>query len=676
MTDNHRPFAISDTSSAISQPPFTQPIHPPVWWWGLLAVVVILAGYLNFTGYDYSLPYVRHYDEPAYNSAGYRVLTEGSAKSLGMQGYPPGIIYLNYVLLRLFHDPATPPLSMVGVVRFISVIFSLGVVVLAALLGYRLGTPVGGLLGAALWAISYDAIRSSRFATADMFVTFFALLAVYLTLTGTLHDRENLLKGGIYALIGAILFKYQAAFLLPLILLFPLLRLASHPGQRRPILRQFAWALGVFALFFVWLVLLYPSLEVGDSPSLVAQQNWAEIPRPAWVLGNLSRDVGALYLKLPELMAVTVGLILAFLPGFRQRDGLQGLLGLALAAVLWTVGLSVWGLQPVRQQLAVVVLIGVLVGAGLSNLIDLLARGLQRIRQPLIIRHAALIAALIVVLALTFRYQYHISEAVRKARQFALPDRMNDLMAWADVTLDGGDYVGSHDFHKVFDREWGGYPGAMVFDYRGAQSPADLVTPGAIEQLRDDGIRYLILNQSDWDSLQAMPGAADLDGDLTLLKSYPVDDAYRDTGIYVLWLYPIQHAVEGQVGPIRVVGYDLDRTTLRPGETLTLRLYWQADQPADTAYAVFNHLTTPESRDEVVSQVDGDPVESGRRPTTTWGDPDEIIVSQVFTLTIAAGTPPGSFRLLTGFYDRATGLRLTAPGGEDYVFLVEITVVR
>jgi hypothetical protein len=253
---------------------------------------------------------------------------------------------------------------------------------------------------------------------------------------------------------------------------------------------------------------------------------------------------------------------------------------------------------------------------------------------------------------------------------------MNDLMAWADATLEGGAYAGSHDFHKVFNREWGGYPGSTFFDYRGASAPADLVSPGAVDQWRDDGIRYLILNQRHWEALQTASGAGRVPGELTLLKAYPADDAYRDPGIYVLWLFPIQHVVEGQVGPIRVVGFDLDRTALRPGESIAMRLYWQADQPAGAAYAVFNHLTTLESRNEVVSQVDGDPVLSGRRPTTTWDDPDEIIMSQVFTLTIAAATPPGRYRLLTGFYDRATGLRLTAPGGEDFVFLVNITVLR
>src|SRR5262245_21056695 len=119
-----------------------QSIWPERWWWAALVVILLAAGALRYTGYNFSLPYIDHTDEPAYNLAGRMIIDFGSAKPIGMQGYPPGIVMLNYAVLRLFQDPTTPPGSILWIIRLISITFSLGVIALIALLGYRVMNPL------------------------------------------------------------------------------------------------------------------------------------------------------------------------------------------------------------------------------------------------------------------------------------------------------------------------------------------------------------------------------------------------------------------------------------------------------------------------------------------------------------------------------------------------------
>lgn len=140
----------------------------------------------------------------------------------------------------------------------------------------------------------------------------------------------------------------------------------------------------------------------------------------------------------------------------------------------------------------------------------------------------------------------------------------------------------------------------------------------------------------------------------------------------VLHMYPMANSSLGQLGPILFAGYDLSDASARPGETLTFHYYWQASQPTDSTYAVFNHLIDPESG-EIVAQVDGDPLDP-RRPTSTWNDPAEIIIGSVFSLTLPEDLPEGTYELVTGFYDRNTGIRLADESGSDRLTVATIVV--
>jgi 4-amino-4-deoxy-L-arabinose transferase-like glycosyltransferase len=114
--------------------------------------------------------------------------------------------------------------------------------------------------------------------------------------------------------------------------------------------------------------------------------------------------------------------------------------------------------------------------------------------------------------------------------------------------------------------------------------------------------------------------------------------------------YPLQVTV-GQT--IRLLGYDLDRDQVRPGEEVTLTLYWQAVGRTETSYTVFTHLLDREN--QIWAQQDSVPG-SGTMPTTGWVEGE--VITDPYHLTLDAGAPPGEYVLEIGMYNASTGERL------------------
>ena len=168
-----------------------QPFWPPRNWWLALLVILVLAGALRFRA---MVSAFRILTNPMNPISFFRrmIIDFGTAKSLNNQFYPPGIISIYYVVFRLFHDPTTPPGSVVGIVRILAIITSLGVIVVIGLFGYHGLGQVAGLLGAAIWSITPLFVENSRWGTAEIWVVFFAILALYCTTVAILYRRERL----------------------------------------------------------------------------------------------------------------------------------------------------------------------------------------------------------------------------------------------------------------------------------------------------------------------------------------------------------------------------------------------------------------------------------------------------------------------------------------------------
>ena len=92
--------------------------------------------------------------------------------------------------------------------------------------------------------------------------------------------------------------------------------------------------------------------------------------------------------------------------------------------------------------------------------------------------------------------------------------------------------------------------------------------------------------------------------------------------------------------------------SLRPGETLTLTLYWQPQRQPDYDYQVFAQVIDP------AWQVWGS--KDGRGPG--W-EPGQV-VTETRRITLLPETPPGSYPIQVGlFYSGVGRLPLLAPDG-------------
>jgi hypothetical protein len=101
-------------------------------------------------------------------------------------------------------------------------------------------------------------------------------------------------------------------------------------------------------------------------------------------------------------------------------------------------------------------------------------------------------------------------------------------------------------------------------------------------------------------------------------------------------------------------------------EAVQVILRWSADGFPDADYAVFLHLVDPQAGDRLMAQGDAPPL-NGRWPTSLWRP--GTVPDDVHTIPLPADLRPGSYDLLVGLYDPATGERLHLPGGSDAVRL-------
>jgi 4-amino-4-deoxy-L-arabinose transferase-like glycosyltransferase len=117
-------------------------------------------------------------------------------------------------------------------------------------------------------------------------------------------------------------------------------------------------------------------------------------------------------------------------------------------------------------------------------------------------------------------------------------------------------------------------------------------------------------------------------------------------------------------GQVTLLGYDVDRLDMTPGESVNVTLYWAAQVPIPVDYTVFVHLAAPQG--PPYAQDDTQP-RRGAYPTSFW-DVGEI-VSDPHTILVPHDLPPGEYPLVAGMYLLETGERLSADA-------VQLTTLR
>jgi hypothetical protein len=121
---------------------------------------------------------------------------------------------------------------------------------------------------------------------------------------------------------------------------------------------------------------------------------------------------------------------------------------------------------------------------------------------------------------------------------------------------------------------------------------------------------------------------------------------------------PIDQPLAQRLGDqFELVGYDLDRTVVKPGESVGLRTYWRALRRPDADYTIFAQVRDTTNR--VVGQKDGPP-QMGAYPTSFWDAGEVVIDDRV--IEIPSNTSPGKYPIMIGLY-LPDGTRLKVDGG-------------
>jgi hypothetical protein len=128
-------------------------------------------------------------------------------------------------------------------------------------------------------------------------------------------------------------------------------------------------------------------------------------------------------------------------------------------------------------------------------------------------------------------------------------------------------------------------------------------------------------------------------------------------------------SLPGDTSPVfRLRGYQVDEIQARPGQTISVVLFWEPTKAMDREYSIFVHLV--DEAGTVWGQQDTTP------PVEAW-QPGALLTDQ-HTIPLLPHVAPGRYQLIAGLYVTLPDggwQRLRTPGGGDSVHLVEVTVL-
>ncbi len=128
---------------------------------------------------------------------------------------------------------------------------------------------------------------------------------------------------------------------------------------------------------------------------------------------------------------------------------------------------------------------------------------------------------------------------------------------------------------------------------------------------------------------------------------------------------------------LQLLGYKLDRTQYRAGETIPLVLYWSANQTPSASFKVFVHFI--DANGILRAQQDAIP-QRGALPINRWFAGEYI--TDEYALQLPNDLAAGEYRIVVGMYDETSGVRvpLTDANGariaNDAVTLGDVIQIR
>ncbi len=620
---------------------------------------MVVAAVLRVLSFQFSLPYVDHADEPAYFVGGqeWRGVIQPSGYYAGI---PPA-----YVAVQTVLQPILEALGQHGLaaatqfLRGVSVVLNLLTLILIALTARAAGGVLAGLIAGAAWGIAPLGLENGVYALPDPFIYFFTALAFWLAVDALLtpnHHRRAVWS--VLAGLGAVLMKYPALpALIPGVLVG--LYFALRPPKRWRILGLQTLLIGLTGF---WLVFIYgvDFNNLQREGAVVKSQGLRNFLDGSRVFNNLIQTIEPLGLVVC-LVCLLLGLA-AY--SYAKRRALPTVsvpvVGLASAVIIafpWLVSTyDQVDASNMRYVLPATGIVCVLLGLAVWQIIQVVES--YQARLPLL--HWSGAAAFIILSGIVWLPQLNEDWALVRARR--LPDTRVALRQWFDTNLDPGTVIVDESNHKTFNPIWGGIPHRHWVDWW----LSDNIMEHPLAEWRDTRkMTYAVLPYGELESMeQTADGQAYLKQMLHLRDFLGTAVHGPQMAFYRLWR--MQHETDVQFGDaIHLLGYDQDTTSVKTGENVTFRFYWKADQTPTDNYSLFIHLT-PESDDSVLAQVDGAPAVP-ERPTLSWDEADETLISPSFTVTVPSDTAVGSYRVFIGLYNYVDGQRLAVNGDTAYL---------
>jgi hypothetical protein len=137
----------------------------------------------------------------------------------------------------------------------------------------------------------------------------------------------------------------------------------------------------------------------------------------------------------------------------------------------------------------------------------------------------------------------------------------------------------------------------------------------------------------------------------------------------------IAHPLDARLGGrLALLGYDMPKDRIHPGEALDLTLYWKATASQSQNFKIFAHFL--DDGGKLWGQHDDFPL-YGSYPMTEW-QAGEIVPDRI-RIELGTDVPPGTYHVFVGMYDPSTGERvpLSLAGQQlrgDTLGLTDVTV--
>jgi 4-amino-4-deoxy-L-arabinose transferase-like glycosyltransferase len=629
-----------------------------------LALVLLLAAALRFYRLD-NLPPGLWFDE-AWVSLQARDLPGQPAPPVyfaaDFGGMHPATVYLTALFRWLSggHPLAIRyAVATVSVVTIAMTFFTLRSIFQAG--GEEPQSRTIGLVGVLILSMTFPYLLLSRIGFENVLPTLPAVIIFFFLARAVRARRLSTAYVWAGIALGASLYTYDSARFLPVAVTVALFWLALFTGARR----RYLTGLIVVAVF---------ALAVFLPLGIYFLQNWGQFTLRAGVSSYNTFGPGSA--SVPRALLANAGHTLAglSLPGFGDELARHNLPGRPVfdpfLSLLFWLGVLVLARRPRDPRTALL-----FSWAGVMLLPAILTDG-----APTYTRMLGAMPALAGIAAVGAGTLFRWLAVPRRERPRRLWLARGVLVAGLALSLGLtlSDYFGRWAGDpRLFDAfQVGDWQAAMLARERLAEGPVyvvpDLVTParptfdlllrgsgvkvvGATGCLAtfdrlDEPVTYLVDAGQGGDTLDRLEAAFAGQGQVetilqpasgeTLFLAYSLPAGARALAT--------AQPVAAAFGPLALLGYELEPAAPRAGETLTVRLTWQAQGTAPAGGTVFVHLYAPgEEEQPPAAQSDQAPC-GGAYPTERW-QPGEIIVTEQ-TLSVPAGFAAPAAVLAAGVY--------------------------